>query len=103
MKKIVTVERLKAGDRFEFITSRSEWTDNCYLAHPKGVIVVAKSAFTDPYQQCRFSWRLETYPNAKPQDWWGTHLTKVRLLGAAPVAAAEVANDPVKRKKNSPK
>jgi hypothetical protein len=84
MNKIVTVELLKDGDRFEFITTRSEWSENCFLPHPKGVIVVAKSAFMDAFNQCRFSWRLEKFPNARPQDWWGVRHTEVRLLDRLP-------------------
>lgn len=82
MKRIVTVESLKAGDRFEFVTARSEWADNCFLPHPQGVIVVAKNPFQDPYDQCRFGWRFEKFPLSKPQDWWGRRDVKVRLLPA---------------------
>ena len=102
MNKIVTVELLKEGDRFEFITDRSEWADNCYLPHPKGVIVVAKGAFLDPYKQCRFGWRLEKFPNGKPQDWWGVPHTEVRLLGSAmhnPVAVVDKRDNKNKKKK----
>jgi len=103
MKKIVTVESLKAGDRFEFITARSEWEDNCFLPHPKGIIVVANSAFVDVYEQCRFGWRLETYPNSRPQDWWGVPHVKVRLLGRPSAVPAEVVKRPVKKKKMAQK
>lgn len=101
MKKLVKVETLKDGDRFEFVTSRSEWADNCYLPHPKGVIVVAKSAFRDTYDQCRFGWRMEKFPNSRPQDWWGKAQTEVRLLGPAPAAAptVEAVKKPAAKKK----
>ena len=99
MSKIVTVELLKEGDRFEFITSRSEWTDNCFLPHPKGVIIVAKSAFFDTYKQCRFGWRMEEYPNSRPQDWWGQPHTEVRLLGRQHIAPVANVKKPVKKKK----
>jgi len=92
MNKIVTVELLKEGDRFEFITTRSEWADNCYLPHPKGVIVVAKTAEIDAYKQCRFGWRLEKFPNGRPQEWWGVRATEVRLLGRMSLAQAELQN-----------
>jgi hypothetical protein len=98
MNKIVTVELLKDGDRFEFITSRSEWADNCFLPHPKGVIVVAKSAFMDAFDQCRFGWRLEKFPNARPQDWWGVRHTEVRLLGRLPSIPVEKLKNPAKNK-----
>jgi hypothetical protein len=88
MSKIVTVALLKQGDRFEFLTDRSEWADRCYLPHPAGVIVVAQTAFMDPYKQCRFGWRMEKYPNAKSQDWWGQPETKVKLLAPASVEPA---------------
>ena len=99
MNKIVTVELLKEGDRFEFITARSEWADNCFLPHPKGVIVVSKSAFVDVYKQCRFGWRLETYPNSRPQDWWGVPHVEVRLLGRPSAFPAEAGKQPVNKKK----
>lgn len=88
MEKIVNVELLKAGDRIEFITRRSEWDDNCFLSHPVGVVVVAKNAFLDSYQQCRFGWRHEKFPNGKPQDWWGRPQTEVRLLRPLPAVTA---------------
>ena len=97
MNKIVKVELLRAGDRIEFITARSEWSENCFLPHPKGVVVVAKDAFLDPYKQCRFGWRLEKYPDSKPEDWWGAPQTKVRLLGNSPAEKAPAA--PVGKKK----
>lgn len=97
MKKIVTVDSLKAGDRFEFITARSEWDDNCYLPHPQGVIVVAKSAFLDPYKQCRFGYRLEKYPNSKPRDWWGQPHVEVRLLGPLAIQPAKVVQAVAKK------
>jgi hypothetical protein len=103
MNKIVTVELLKEGDRFEFITPRSEWADNCFLPHPQGVIIVAKSAFVDPYKQCRFGWRLEKFPNGRPQEWWGAKHTEVRLLGRPKVAPVENVKSPAKRKKADPK
>ncbi len=99
MSKNVTVEMLKQGDRFEFITARSEWDDNCFLPHPKGVIVVAKSAFVDVYKQCRFGWRLEKFPDGKPEDWWGVPQTKVRLLGPPPKTPSESVKKPVKKTK----
>ena len=98
MNKIITVELLKDGDRFEFITSRSEWADNCFLPHPKGVIVVAKSAFMDAFDQCRFGWRLEKFPNARPQDWWGVRHTEVRYLGRQPATAVADAKNLTKKK-----
>ena len=103
MNKIVSVELLKDGDRFEFITSRSEWADNCFLPHPKGVIVVAKSSFTDPFNQCRFCWRLEKFPNGKPQDWWGGRHTEVRLLGRQGATPQEPAKKPAKGKQSGQK
>lgn len=99
MPTIVTVESLKVGDRFEFVASRSEWADNCFLPHPKGVIVVAKSPFLDTYKQCRFEWRPEKFPKGRSQDWWGVAQTKVRLLGALPPQSAEPATKSVKGKK----
>jgi hypothetical protein len=109
MNKIVTVELLKGGDRFEFITTRSEWADNCFLPHPKGVIVVAKSAYLDSYKQCRFGFLLEKFPNGKPHEWWGAPHIEVRLLGRTaavptedvkkPVAKKPVAKKPVAKKK----
>lgn len=99
MKKIIAVESLRTGDRFEFITARSEWEDNCFLTHPKGVVVVAKSAFVDVYQQCRFGWRLEKFPDGKPQDWWGVPQTQVRLLGDPSKAPAVAAKMPLKKTK----
>lgn len=99
MKKIVTVDSLKVGDRFEFITARSEWENNCFLPHPKGVIVVAKSAFLDPHKQCRFEWRLEKFPNSRPQDWWGVPHVEVRLLEPLASLPTEVVKMPVKKKK----
>jgi len=103
MSKIVTVELLKDGDRFEFITTRSEWADNCYLPHPQGVIVVAKSAFLDPFAQCRFGYRLEKFPNGRQQEWWGVPQTEVRLLERRSGAAVEVVKKPVKKKKAAQK
>ena len=99
MPNIVTVESLKIGDRFEFVASRSEWADNCFLPHPKGVIVVAKSPFLDTYKQCRFEWRPEKFPKGRSQDWWGVAQTKVRLLGALPPQPVEHATKSVKGKK----
>lgn len=99
MKKIVAVESLQAGDRIEFITARSEWEDNCFLPHPQGIVVVAKSAFLDVYKQCRFGWRLEKFPNGKPQDWWGMPQTKVRLLGDPPNAPAVDVKSPFQKAK----
>jgi hypothetical protein len=101
MNKIVTVELLKDGDRFEFITTRSEWADNCFLQHPKGVIVVAKSAFFDSYKQCRFAYLLEKFPNGKPHEWWGAAHIEVRLLGRVPSVPAENVKKPVTKKKTA--
>lgn len=98
MPNIVTVESLKAGDRFEFVASRSEWADNCYLTHPKGIIVVAKNPFVDGYKQCRFEWRPEKFPKGRSQDWWGVPQTKVRLLGPAPNPPADHESTSVKGK-----
>jgi hypothetical protein len=104
MKRIVKVETLKDGDRFEFITTRSEWADNCYLPHPEGVIVVAKSAFLDAFQQCRFGYRLEKFPKSRPQDWWGLPKTEVRLLDKLPPGSAAVPMvSPAVAAKKSPK
>lgn len=100
MNEIVAVQSLQAGDRFEFITARSEWDDNCFLPHPKGIVVVAKSAFIDVYKQCRFGWRLEKFPDAKPQDWWGLPQTEVRLLGNPPQAPAVDVKLPLKKTKS---
>lgn len=88
MKRVVTVESLQAGDRFEFITARSEWADNCFLPHPKGIVVAANNAFLDHYEQCRFGWRREQYPDSKPQDWWGVRTTTVRLVARTNSPAA---------------
>lgn len=90
MKRIVPVTSLQSGDRFEFITARSEWETNCFLTHPKGVVVVTKSAFLDVYQQCRSVWRLEKFPDGTTQDWWGMVQTEVRLLGPAKASAADL-------------
>jgi hypothetical protein len=95
MTKIVTVELLKGGDRFEFTTTRSEWADNCFLPHPTGVIVVAKSAFFDSYKQCRFGYLLERFPNGKPQEWWGAPQIEVRLLDRLPSVPTENVKKPV--------
>jgi hypothetical protein len=99
MTKIVTVELLKGGDRFEFITTRSEWADNCYLPHPKGVIVVSKSAFIDSYKQCRFAYLLEKFPNGKPLEWWGVPHVEVRLLDRLPSVPVETVKIPATKKK----
>lgn len=99
MKKIVKVESLRNGDRFEFITARSEWQDNCFLPHPQGILVVAKGAFLDPYQQCRFGYRLEKYPNGRLQDWFGVPQTEVRLLGRLPSMPLEDVRTSAKSKK----
>jgi len=99
MPKIVTVEFLKAGDRFEFITSRSEWRHDCFLTHPQGVVLVAKSAFLDRYNQSRFGWRLEKFPSGRCQDWWGLPQTQVRLLGALPTLSNGKAKRPIMNKK----
>ncbi len=98
MKKLIPVEALKSGDRFEFVTTRSEWADNCFLPHPKGVIVVAKGAFFDAFKQCRFEYRLEKFPNSKPQDWWGIPTVMVRPLDALPVVLIDTSKKPVKKK-----
>lgn len=98
MPNIVTVESLKVGDRFEFVSSRSEWAENCFLPHPKGVIVVAKNPFFDSYKQCRFEWRPEKFPKGRSQDWWGVAQTKVRLLGALPPQPVE---NPIKSARNT--
>ncbi len=98
MKKLIPVESLKSGNRFEFVTPRSEWADNCYLPHPKGVIVVAKAAFFDTFKQCRFEYRLEKFPNSKPQDWWGMPSIQVRLLDALPELPVEITKPSVKKK-----
>lgn len=97
MKQMVTVSSLKAGDRFEFITPRSEWADNCFLPHPRGIIIVAKSPFLDCYNQCRFAWRLEKYPESKPQDWWGGKHVEVRLLGRSGLTTKPAGGKPKKR------
>lgn len=89
MKRIVPVTSLRTGDRFEFVTARSEWETNCYLTHPRGVVVVTKSAFLDVHQQCRFGWRLEKFPDGTTQDWWGVVQTEVRLLGSGQAPAAD--------------
>ena len=101
MNKIVTVESLKCGDRFEFITSRSEWADNCYLPHPTGVIVVAKSAFLDSYKQCRFSYLLEKFPNGRPHEWWGVSHIEVRLLERLPSVPVATVKKPAPKKKTA--
>lgn len=103
MPSNVTVESLKAGDRIEFITSRSEWAENCFLPHPKGVIVVAKNPFFDSYKQCRFEWRPEKFPKGRSQDWWGAAQTKVRLLGPAPPQPIESPAKPARNMKTPTK
>ena len=96
MKRIVPVTSLRTGDRFEFVTARSEWETNCYLTHPRGVVVVTESAFLDVHQQCRFGWRLEKFPDGTTQDWWGMVQTEVRLLRPPQAPAAE-AKPPLKK------
>jgi hypothetical protein len=105
MPRIVTVELLREGDRFEFLTARSEWADHCFLPHPQGVIVVAKTAYLDHYQQCRFGWRLEKFPHSKPQDWWGHKHVEVRLLEKAAIShsAAKENQGPAKENRGPAK
>lgn len=99
MTQIVKVETLQLGDRVEFITDRSEWAHNCFLRHPKGVIVVAKSAFMDTFGQCRFGYRSETLPNGKRHEWWGRPQIEIRLLERRPHLALELARKRGKKRK----
>ncbi|MCE9603379.1 MAG: hypothetical protein K8U03_00580 [Planctomycetia bacterium] len=99
VNQVVTIESLKNGDRFEFLTARSEWAHNCFLPHPQDVLLVARSAFVDPHNQCRFSYLLEKFPKGRPQDWWGASQTQVRLLGPVSNAAPAADEKPAKKTK----